>query len=60
MVQETYQKQILLILTDNDRLIVERSSQALRVAIEVKKGRGIENTIHLKAENGRGHQLMGQ
>lgn len=49
--EKAYQKQILLILADDDCLIVERSSYALRVSVEVKEGCGIENTIHL--EKGR-------
>lgn len=61
LVQKAYQKQILLILADNDCLIVERSGYAPRVSVEVKEGRGIENAINLvKAEKGKGDQLMGQ
>jgi len=45
-VWETYQKQILLIPTDNDCFVVEGSSQALRIAIQVKEGCSIENTIN--------------
>lgn len=61
LAQETYQKQILLIPTDKDCFVVLWCSQALGVAIQVKKGCGIEDAVNLvKGENRKGHQFSGQ